>query len=193
MCTVDGCEAGAWAKGLCTKHYQRLRSTGRVDQPPCAACGGDIKGAEKRKKFCSEVCRYNYRKRDYEIIAASCPECAAAFTPWRRGVKFCSRKCQKAAGDRASTAIRRARTRGAKSERFDPLEVLVRDRWVCQLCGVKTLKAKRGTSDLRAPVIDHIVPLALGGEHSRQNTQCACHGCNAAKGAKAYGQLRMFA
>jgi 5-methylcytosine-specific restriction endonuclease McrA len=89
--------------------------------------------------------------------------------------------------------MRRARTRRRDAERFDPLEILARDRWVCQLCGVKTLKSKRGTSASRAPVVDHIIPLALGGEHSRRNVQCACYECNAKKGAKAQGQLRMFA
>jgi 5-methylcytosine-specific restriction endonuclease McrA len=96
-------------------------------------------------------------------------------------------------GDRVSTSIRRARQRGANSERFDPMDVLNRDGWICQLCGIKTLKSQRGKSSSRAPVVDHIIPLALGGEHTRRNVQCACYKCNAAKGAKAQGQLRMFA
>lgn len=33
ICTVDGCETAATRKGLCTKHYQRIRKNGRTDLP----------------------------------------------------------------------------------------------------------------------------------------------------------------
>lgn len=85
---------------------------------------------------------------------------------------------------RAAKARRRAAKRGSRCERFDPVEVLERDGWHCQLCGVETPRSLRGTHDPRAPELDHIVPLALGGEHSRLNTQCACRACNQAKGAR---------
>ncbi|HHW13485.1 MAG TPA: HNH endonuclease [Firmicutes bacterium] len=91
---------------------------------------------------------------------------------------------------RQGKAIRRARIKGLAHEVFDPIEVFQRDHWTCQICGAKTPRRLRGTTDDRAPELDHIVPLALGGQHTRANTQCLCRRCNQAKGAAARGQLR---
>ena len=46
-----------------------------------------------------------------------------------------------------------------------------------------------GTCDPRAPELDHIVPLALGGAHVPENVQDACRACNSAKGATDRGQI----
>jgi 5-methylcytosine-specific restriction endonuclease McrA len=97
------------------------------------------------------------------------------------------------AGRRRYRARRRAIERGIEAERFDPFEIFNRDRWSCHICGVKTPKRLRGSFDDRAPELDHIVPLAQGGVHTRMNTACACRKCNGAKGDKPLGQLRLVA
>ena len=95
---------------------------------------------------------------------------------------------------RAARIARKALERAARVEVFDPLEVLERDGWRCQICGVSTPKKLRGSCDPRAPELDHVVALANGGEHSRANTQCACRRCNGLKGAgKPQGQISLFA
>ncbi len=96
---------------------------------------------------------------------------------------------------RAGRTRRRAVERGrlGDAERFDPLEILARDGWRCHICGVRTPKRLRGTYDDRAPELDHILPLAVGGEHTRINTACACRRCNSAKGCRHIGQLRLIA
>jgi len=87
----------------------------------------------------------------------------------------------------------RARLRAAYIENVDPFDVFDRDGWRCHLCGVKTPKRLRGTYEPNAPELDHIIPLAAGGEHSRRNTACACRKCNGAKGARPMGQMRLVA
>lgn len=79
---------------------------------------------------------------------------------------------------------RRALKKGATVERFSHAEVFERDNWTCGIC------AEPVDRDLRFPdpmsvSLDHIVPLALGGDHSRANTQCAHLTCNVRKGAQA--------
>lgn len=106
--------------------------------------------------------------------------------------QYCSRRCQKRASDRMRTRARRAATMGAHAEVIDYNTVFSRDGWRCGLCGIKTLRSKRGTLHSRAPVLDHIIPLSKGGKHTHQNVQCACHSCNASKGADLVGQLRLF-
>lgn len=129
---------------------------------PCATCGGTVGGG------------------------ATCPR---SYCSW--GCRRASEPYRKAA--RAAKARRKARERGAEnSERFDPLEVLRRDGWRCHLCGIKTPERLRGTTDDRAPELDHIVPLSKGGEHSRRNTACACRRCNISKGDRILGQMLLM-
>jgi 5-methylcytosine-specific restriction endonuclease McrA len=70
---------------------------------------------------------------------------------------------------------------GVTVEVFRPLDVLERGGWRCYLCGEATPQELRGSTDLSAPEVDHIVPLARGGSHSMLNAACACRGCNLAK------------
>lgn len=111
--------------------------------------------------------------------------------------RFCSEKCIRGgdkgkANRRKGNSTRRARVALAIVERFDPLEVLERDGWKCHICKRATPKRLRGTYDPRAPELDHIIPIAAGGEHSRKNTACACRQCNIKKSDKPLGQLRLI-
>lgn len=89
----------------------------------------------------------------------------------------------------AGHARRKQRLSVVICERIDPFEIFDRDKWRCRLCKVRTPKELRGTHEPNAPVIDHIIPLALGGPHTRANLQCLCFKCNASKAAKYEGQL----
>lgn len=110
---------------------------------------------------------------------------------------YCSPDCARnsearKAAKRSARLARKALTKARTVERFDPVSVLERDKWRCQICGRKTPRRKRGTFDDDAPELDHVVPLSMGGEHSRSNTQCACRRCNQEKsGARALGQLSL--
>lgn len=75
-------------------------------------------------------------------------------------------------GQRAASA-RRARIRVAFVEHVEPRVLLERDGGVCGICD-------EPVSDRFD--VDHIVPLAAGGEHSYANTRIAHPSCNRAKG-----------
>ncbi len=77
---------------------------------------------------------------------------------------------------RRNTQTRRARKRAAFVEVVDPMVVFVRDRWTCGICRLPVRSSEAQ--------LDHVVPLARGGEHSYKNTQCAHASCNARKGAR---------
>lgn len=88
---------------------------------------------------------------------------------------------------------RRTLEKNAKYENFDPNEVLRRDGYICQACGKKTRPDFKNQFHPLYPNLDHIVPLSLGGSHTRQNTQCLCRHCNIVKHNTGDGdQLRMF-
>lgn len=87
---------------------------------------------------------------------------------------------------------RRARMRGSRVEVFKRREILERDGYRCQECGCKTRPDWNVNHD-KYPHLDHIVPLAKGGSHTRVNTQCLCRKCNLSKSDSEGGQMRLIA
>lgn len=155
----------------------------------CPKCEKAFTAKTVRQKHCSHECR---DRRDTETRL--CKECGTAFEVFAGNNKkvFCCKKCAQRWCYRVERRKRRAIERGVKADRVNPLAVFERDGYRCQLCGYKTLKSKRGTQHPKAPELDHIQPLARGGEHTYRNTHCACHACNHAKRDGAGGQLLLI-
>ncbi len=77
---------------------------------------------------------------------------------------------------RKRARTRRARDHSAYVELVDELVLLEMDDGVCGICGEDV--------DPFAYEVDHIVPIARGGDHSYANTQPAHGTCNRRKGAR---------
>lgn len=160
----------------------------------CADCATAKRRAEWRVKYDAE-------RRDQRQTPRPCRKCSTVFVPadvstgrtYRRF--FCSSQCgedyhKDAAG---TTHRKRARYHGVEYEYINPLKVLERDNYRCQVCGIATPKRLRGSTDDRAPELDHRIPMAMGGAHVWANVQCACRRCNAAKGGTVVaGQTNFF-
>lgn len=58
--------------------------------------------------------------------------------------------------------------------RFSKNNVLLRDGYICQYCGVRISK--------KIATLDHVLPSSLGGKTSFENCVCACIVCNGKKG-----------
>lgn len=72
-------------------------------------------------------------------------------------------------------ARHKARKKGASIvERFSHEEIAVRDEWACHICGGEVTRETWS--------IDHLIPLSLGGPHTRTNVKLAHHRCNASRG-----------
>lgn len=80
--------------------------------------------------------------------------------------------------------LRRARRAGATVEVFSHLEVFERDGWVCGICD-QEVDRELAYPDPASVSLDHVVPLSLGGEHSRANTRPAHLRCNVLRGNRA--------
>lgn len=92
---------------------------------------------------------------------------------------------------RANAKARRARELGLAHEKVRPIEIYERDQWRCGLCS-KRIDRRRSYPDPLSATIDHLVPLAAGGIHTRANLQAAHLRCNVAKGARPNNaQIRM--
>lgn len=77
----------------------------------------------------------------------------------------------------AHAQARRARKRGAGCERFHKREIFDRDGWRCGICRRKIRKDLRWPHPMSAS-LDHIVPLARGGAHTRANARASHLRCN---------------
>lgn len=86
------------------------------------------------------------------------------------------------AASAARCAQRRARVTAAIIEVVEPLAVFERDGWTCHLCGEAIDPELSGRARMGATV-DHLIPLARGGEHSYANVAAAHRSCNSRKGA----------
>jgi 5-methylcytosine-specific restriction endonuclease McrA len=93
--------------------------------------------------------------------------------------------CQRRRADRAAA-------RAAAARRRHLATVAERDGYVCQLCGDPVqmdagwpaVTDRRRSVNLLYPVLDHVLPIALGGSDGPANLQLAHWGCNSRKGAR---------
>lgn len=164
------------------------------------ACGAVVSDRQRSCAPCRDQKRRDALERGREKYRAgrgdvSCPDCGVPIAndgSYQRRCEVC-RDARQRVTMRAGRLARKHRERAATVERFDPLEVLRRDEWRCHICRRRTPESKRGTYADDAPELDHIVPLAKGGDHSRANTACACRRCNIAKSDKVMGQPSLLA
>lgn len=196
-CKVPACTdvARKGRRGMCNKHAERIRLTGTTDDPerpkrngilPCSVDGCDKvskAGGRTGRLLCVMHYERFFKYGDPLITGrlSACTICGAPFVK-RNRQRCCSVACRKELVAREGYAKkRRALEEQRTVEKFTRAEIFDRDNWVCHLCGGPIDRdAKPRTS--RAASLDHVIPLSLGGEHSRANTRAAHHGCNARKG-----------
>jgi hypothetical protein len=180
----------------------------------CEICGKEV--ASAWAKTCSAECAVerNRRKSQQWFESKSqrdrspraCKECGTVFAPIYGDLRksFCCRRCARAWGKRRSgkpngtfNHVARKRLRvmfgDAWRDHYEPIskrKVFERDRWRCQLCGAKLKRTKQWYPGQAS--IDHIVPLAFGGDHKYANVQACCMECNSKKGATVQGQQRLI-
>lgn len=166
------------------------------------ACGGE----------CNRVRLLRQQREAYaqdpDVIARAkrrltCKQCGDVFIAGfakgeRRKARrsFCTDACASRHGHevQGKNHRQRARYHGVAYEPFRTRDILLRDGYRCMICGIKTPKRLRGSTEPNAPELDHRIPMAMGGGHTRDNTQCACRRCNGLKGGdKIEGQLLLFA
>lgn len=75
------------------------------------------------------------------------------------------------------------------SEKFTDREIFERDQWTCGLCGTPVAAHLRYPDSMSAS-LDHVLPIAKGGGHTRSNVQCAHLRCNLSKRDRERAQLQ---
>jgi HNH endonuclease len=156
-CTLSDCNHLHRARGLCSTHYNQQF---QPDQHPpvltaCVVCGVLVLRAvdTARRHVCSVGCR-------------------RALTFGASGVSNYLW---------STDAVSRARRVGAQIvDTFTREQVFERDAWTCYLCNT-VLDPEAPLFDPLSPTVDHVIPLAQGGDHSLANARTACLHCNSVK------------
>lgn len=159
----------------------------------CLECSTVFTPRAAHQSHCSSVCRNKASNRKGQAgrrdgSERPCGYCGKPFIPeygsLRRG--YCTTECRDEAKRKVrngSSHRRRAKKFGCLYEPVSKLKVFERDGWRCYLCGCATPRHLSGTAEPSAPELEHVVPLSAGGDHSYDNTRCACRRCNREKGA----------
>lgn len=175
-----------------------INQTSSPTRKKCSVCGKTFVTGKSFKTTCSNDCSkakgrascrdYWYRVRATHInrveIPCRNPKCGKLFVIGLRKF-YCSRECKVTHRNilRPGASLRRRiKKYGCASEPVNHLLVFERDRWLCGICGKRTVKSRVGTTHSRAPTLDHVIPLSKGGSHSYANVQCAHRFCNISKG-----------
>lgn len=212
-CAIEDCAAPVVAHDLCSRHYTRLKRHGSVEDPRpwvglgaglrwCGRCKtakpvGDFYPNRSKPSGYDTQCKSCARARRVETYQADLDASRAKSRQWysasraRRLADARRYRRRHPEKIRANGSVARARKRAALVERFDHCEIFERDGWICQICG-KQVDRERAWPHPQSPSLDHIVPLAKGGEHSRRNVQLAHLGCNWHKHTGGTDQLRLI-
>lgn len=122
----------------------------------------------------------NVNRSERDGKAAICKECRKPFT-LVYGINrrlYCSDECHKERAQRIGHSGDRARRRGCTViDAIDPRDVFEAADWNCQICGGRMAELK-SYPDPDSPTLDHIIPIALGGQHTLDNVRAAHLLCN---------------
>lgn len=126
------------------------------------------------------------------FLVGQCIVCDAWFIADRHAFSnHTDRACSPRCTAKYQRSVRRARKAKARVEVFARREIYERDKWTCHLCRKKVHRKKVAPHPM-SPTLDHVIPLADGGEHSRANVRTAHFLCNAIKGAGGGGEQLML-
>lgn len=158
----------------------------------CCGCGERFyrwpSQIRAQRAFCSTGC-FNADRQNRRSF--QCLECGSSRTVKAgQPSRFCSFDCayshrrltreQRAERQSAANRRRRAMLAQVASEAYETSEIGARDKWRCGICRQKIDPTVRWPN-VKAPTIDHVVPISGGGDDVRANVQIAHYGCNSSK------------
>lgn len=213
-CRVDGCAAsGEPGITFCSRHKSRKRrglpmdwrrpvtakpKTCPVVYATCIRCS-EVYVRRRNRAHCADR-RLSKSGKEYinwytplPDRTAKCEDCGVAVVV-RQG-EWTSKRCGSCKREnhrerkRDYAHRRRVRLTGAMVEPVYRRKVFERDGWQCGICH-RPLSRDAAVPHWGAPTLDHIVPLAAGGEHSYANVQAAHFRCNSIKSDRG-AQLRL--
>lgn len=138
----------------------------------CEPCRPLMRARRERERYAADPLRA--RVRVASSRATRTPDQVATEAErnrlWRARVGYTPSK-------RAADGRRRARKHSAECESFTNEEIFERDGWRCGICRGR-IRRELDWPDPQSVSLDHVVPLADGGAHTRANVRAAHLQCN---------------
>lgn len=159
------------------------REASKPPRPRCLNCGVEMTRRDGATYCGAQPCRTaKYHARQGSLPRCSVEGCeSAVIAKGMCGSHYAKDwRSENVERSRDTARSRRALRREVRVESFSSREVFERDGWVCGLCS-EPIPRDVLWPDLRSPSIDHVVPIARGGEHSLANVQAAHLSCNSRK------------
>jgi hypothetical protein len=152
----------------------------RIFTGHCRQCG-EAFTARWERPTCSKLCAdrlYNAQVRPGPV-ERQCTDCGVTIAVRRTKCDPC-RASSRGDARRRDKHRRRALKRGVASERYTLTEIAKRDRFRCGICREHVDMAMKAPH-VMCPSVDHVLPLACGGDDTRANVQLAHWLCNVLK------------
>lgn len=149
-----------------------------------------IKQQQKQRRIELEQRKHQRQEEKEFLLKQKEHPCIVCGTITTRN-KYCCDRCMHKAGNTTKEIRRRHKIQSAMVDTGITVEAIYkRDNGICYLCGgrcdLNDYVNDKGTfiAGNQYPSIDHIIPLAKGGDHSFQNVKLAHRICNSVKAAR---------
>lgn len=185
-CSEGDCTRPVHAKGLCNRHYMRVRwaekkrQEGRVFRD-CEHCGSTFEARTRGKRFCSERCSRRSRYlREKANPTRLCEVDGCERPHWAKGLCLVHyrHKFFPASGNQSGHWILPE----------DRQAIYERDNYSCYICGLEVFTDVDMGRDDRAATLDHVVPRREGGSDEPENLRTCCRLCNSRKTFLGYSE-----
>lgn len=179
---------GTWCR-KCFADYNAGRQRNRPEHEPqeCRWCGEQYipKQLKAAAAFCSRSCKdklYGWvlagKREQSKPTDRFCLHCGVTMPQrMRSDAVFCSQECNLSA-HRLNRTLRRRTGEGMTG--WQRAEIFMRDKWICGICRRKVDPDLR-YPDPMAPSLDHVVPVAEGGDHEPANLRLTHLHCNVSR------------
>ena len=152
----------------------------------CVVCGTRVPRRAHNQRYCSLTCKRHVSNRKWHSQPANKAKVkvygAARYLANRDRIRAVQAKWRAANPEAIRELNHRYRLskRSVVSEPYTLAEIYDRDKGICQICH-KRVNPRLKRPSVRGPSIDHIIPLAQGGNNTRANVQLAHYSCNTKK------------
>ena len=208
VCKHEHCDRVEYAKSECRYHYDKqFFVADNCDRCGTAISVEPNRRQRYVNLYCGKQCREQHQhgftyasskevalyiplpqrrkteRKPLVFIAGRCAVCCELFVTTTARARTCGSQCASAlttARKKASRYRRRMRLRAARVAPVIPAQIFERDNYLCHLCDMPVVSLARVPTPA-APTLDHVIPLALGGEHSPDNVRTAHFTCNSVR------------
>jgi 5-methylcytosine-specific restriction endonuclease McrA len=171
--------------------YKNHQIKPQLAERPCARCSIKFRPElGKKRRYCSTSCAQPQSLPAKVLVNLSnCADCDTPIAPHRKRCKRCQFISQATRQD--ANYAKRAHIKSTGDQDISWRTVGERDSWICHLCLRKVPQRPGKAKSPKGATVDHLIPLARGGEHIWENVGLAHRDCNMSRNVGGNAQLKL--